>query len=117
MPDVEWLVTTNGHSRYARVTLQFVAQAGRVQGFSKSHYLTLLTILAHMNQQRGYAWPSYTRIGRIINRSPETVRRAVRDLVKWRFIQREERRGESNRYYQMHQKIGESDWKEEPTFR
>jgi DNA-binding transcriptional regulator YhcF (GntR family) len=116
MPDVTWLVTNKGHNRYAVVTLQMVAEAGRIQGFSKSHHLVLMTILAHMNRQRGYAWPSYSRIGVIINRSPETVRRAVRDLHKWGFIKREERRGESNRYYQNFQEIGESDWKEEPQF-
>jgi len=116
MPSAEWLVTTNGQNRYARVTLQMVARAGRVDGYSKSHHLVLLTILAHMNQRKGYAWPSYTRIGAIINRSPETVRRAVRDLNKWGFIRREERLGESNRYYQMHQTVGESDWQDEPVF-
>lgn len=116
MPDLTWLVTTNGHHRYAQVQLQFVARAGRINGYSKSHHLVFLTILAHMNKAKGCAWPSYSRIGRIVNRSPETVRRAVRDLVTWGFIKREERKGESNRYLQAHQEIGENDWREEPRF-
>ena len=113
MPNIEWLVTQKGQHKYAHVNLEFLARAGRINGFSKSHHLVFLTILGHMSHQKGYAWPSYVRIGLIINRSPETVRRAVRDLVKWQFIQRETRTGESNRYYQMHQTIGEHDWKEQ----
>jgi predicted transcriptional regulator len=65
-----------------------------------------------MNKEQGCAWPSYARIGTIINRSAETVRRAVRDLVKWEFLQMEKVTGRPNRYYQMHQLVGENDWQE-----
>jgi hypothetical protein len=112
MPDPTLLVTTQNKNRFAVVHLHYVARAGRINGFSKSHHLVFLTILSHMNRQKGYAWPSYSRIGEIICRSPETVRRAVRDLNKWGFIKREERKGTANRYYQAHQTIGESDYLE-----
>ena len=100
MPETKDLRTKAHQMRYAyRVTLDEICRAGRTRGFSPTHWLVLLCIRTHHNQERGYAWPTMTRMADLINREPSSVKKAVKDLHNWGFIVRVYVKMRGNRYF------------------
>ena len=74
--------------RFAMIELPFMARLARTKGINQTHFLIVTVLIAYTNGASGRAFPSMATISKIVNRRPETVRKAIQDLDRWGFIER-----------------------------